>query len=102
LTADRSLAVSGHTHHDQLRRADLQRSAGPKRSGNNFKPPLLHQMQKLERRPGRFLLTDFPHFCTVETLVFSSLANKAWLTRVVSRICLICSGCKGSMGGRHS
>src|ERR1700687_800268 len=36
---------------------------------------------------GRFCPPS--HFCTVETLVFSSAAETAWLTRDVSRIRLI-------------
>lgn len=29
-------------------------------SGNHFEPALLHQVQQLERSPGRLLLTDLP------------------------------------------
>ena len=38
------------------------------------------------------------HFCTALRLVFSRRAKTAWLTREVSRMCLICSGCSGSTG----
>lgn len=41
------------------------------------------------------------HLWTVDRLVFSKATKTAWLTWVLSRICLISVGCSGSTGDRR-